>query len=218
MLLRLEQFLVIPPLALHSDYFKPPSLFCSKRSPPTPPCTLQLPALLRHKGKQRQQMGVSFTVLMLCFNIFLESAYFLPQYYSSKKHSSILTSYLRAICLFAFGISLLYPQGWYLFPGCFSRDFYFKQQWGLISFQIFCKHVKYSDTMENSNNEQDIHSLHEAYNPFVLVRVLLLWTDTINKTSLKKQTNKQTNKHLIGAGLQVQRFSPLSSRWEHGSI
>jgi hypothetical protein len=24
--------------------------------------------------------------------------------------------------------------------------------------------------------------------------------------------------HLIGASLQVQRFSPLSSRWEHGSI
>jgi hypothetical protein len=24
--------------------------------------------------------------------------------------------------------------------------------------------------------------------------------------------------HLIGAGLQVQRFSPFSSRWEHGSI
>jgi hypothetical protein len=24
--------------------------------------------------------------------------------------------------------------------------------------------------------------------------------------------------HLIGAGLQVQRFRPLSSRWEHGSI
>jgi hypothetical protein len=24
--------------------------------------------------------------------------------------------------------------------------------------------------------------------------------------------------HLIGAGLQVQRFSPLSSRWERGSI
>jgi hypothetical protein len=24
--------------------------------------------------------------------------------------------------------------------------------------------------------------------------------------------------HLIGAGLQVQRFNPLSSRWEHGSI
>jgi hypothetical protein len=24
--------------------------------------------------------------------------------------------------------------------------------------------------------------------------------------------------YLIGAGLQVQRFSPLSSRWEHGSI
>jgi hypothetical protein len=28
---------------------------------------------------------------------------------------------------------------------------------------------------------------------------------------LKKQ-------HLIGAALQVQRFNPLSSRWEHGSI
>ena len=24
--------------------------------------------------------------------------------------------------------------------------------------------------------------------------------------------------HLIGAGLQVQRFSPLPSRWKHGSI
>jgi hypothetical protein len=24
--------------------------------------------------------------------------------------------------------------------------------------------------------------------------------------------------HFIGVGLQVQRFSPLSSRWEHGSI
>jgi hypothetical protein len=24
--------------------------------------------------------------------------------------------------------------------------------------------------------------------------------------------------HLIGAGLQVQRFSPVSSRWEHGNI
>jgi hypothetical protein len=24
--------------------------------------------------------------------------------------------------------------------------------------------------------------------------------------------------HLIGDSLQVQRFSPLSSRWEHGSI
>ena len=24
--------------------------------------------------------------------------------------------------------------------------------------------------------------------------------------------------HLIGSDLQVQRFSPLSSRWEHGSI
>jgi hypothetical protein len=24
--------------------------------------------------------------------------------------------------------------------------------------------------------------------------------------------------HLIGAGLQIQRFNPLSSRWEHGSI
>ena len=23
---------------------------------------------------------------------------------------------------------------------------------------------------------------------------------------------------MIGAGLQVQRFSPLSSRWEHGSV
>jgi hypothetical protein len=33
----------------------------------------------------------------------------------------------------------------------------------------------------------------------------------MTKASLIKTT-------LIGAGLQVQRFSPLSSRWEHGSI
>jgi hypothetical protein len=41
----------------------------------------------------------------------------------------------------------------------------------------------------------------------------------MTKASLIK-TNKQTNKkkHLIGASLQVQRFSPLSSMWEHGSI
>jgi hypothetical protein len=50
------------------------------------------------------------------------------------------------------------------------------------------------------------------YFKLVLVRVLLLWTDTITKASLIK------NQHLIGAGLQVQRFSPLSSRWEHRSI
>jgi hypothetical protein len=29
---------------------------------------------------------------------------------------------------------------------------------------------------------------------------------------------KSYKKHLIGAGLQAQRFSPLSSRQEHGSI
>ena len=32
------------------------------------------------------------------------------------------------------------------------------------------------------------------------------------------QSNSYKEKHLIGAGLQVQRFSPLSSRWEHGNI
>jgi hypothetical protein len=29
---------------------------------------------------------------------------------------------------------------------------------------------------------------------------------------------KSYKKHLIGAGLQVQRSSPLTSRWKHGSI
>ena len=38
----------------------------------------------------------------------------------------------------------------------------------------------------------------------VLVRVLLLWTDTVTKSTLIR--------------LQVQRFSPLSPRQEHGSI
>jgi hypothetical protein len=42
-------------------------------------------------------------------------------------------------------------------------------------------------------------------------RVLLLSTDTMTKASLIKE-------HLIGAGLQTQRFSPASSRQEHSSI
>ena len=33
-----------------------------------------------------------------------------------------------------------------------------------------------------------------------------------------EQGNSYKQQHLIGAGLQVQRFSPLSSRWEHGSV
>jgi hypothetical protein len=37
----------------------------------------------------------------------------------------------------------------------------------------------------------------------------------MTNTSLIKKKKPQ---HLIGAGLQVQRFNPLSSRWEHGSI
>jgi hypothetical protein len=37
----------------------------------------------------------------------------------------------------------------------------------------------------------------------------------IKKNNNNKKQNK--TKHLIGAGLQVQRFSPLS-RWEHDSI
>jgi hypothetical protein len=32
------------------------------------------------------------------------------------------------------------------------------------------------------------------------------------------QGNSYKGQHLIGAGLQVQRFSPLSSRWEHGNF
>jgi hypothetical protein len=42
----------------------------------------------------------------------------------------------------------------------------------------------------------------------------------MTKASLIKQQQQQQQQqqHLIGAGLQFQRFSPLSSRWEHGSI
>jgi hypothetical protein len=32
------------------------------------------------------------------------------------------------------------------------------------------------------------------------------------------QGNAYKKQHLTGDGLQVQRFSPLSSRWEHGSV
>jgi hypothetical protein len=46
---------------------------------------------------------------------------------------------------------------------------------------------------------------------YVLVRALLLWTDTRTKVTLITTT-------FNGSGLQVQRFSSLSSRQEHGSI
>jgi hypothetical protein len=32
------------------------------------------------------------------------------------------------------------------------------------------------------------------------------------------QSKSYKGQHVFGAGLQVQRSSPLSSRWEHGSI
>jgi hypothetical protein len=44
---------------------------------------------------------------------------------------------------------------------------------------------------------------------FVLVRVSLLRTDTMTKATLIRTAFNCS---------QVQRFSPLSSRWEHGSI
>jgi hypothetical protein len=56
------------------------------------------------------------------------------------------------------------------------------------------------------------NTLQLGINVCVLVRVLLLSTDTTTKATHNK------GQHLIGAGLQVQRFSPLSSRQEHGSI
>ena len=34
----------------------------------------------------------------------------------------------------------------------------------------------------------------------------------------RDQCKFYTGQHLIGPGLQVQRFSPLPSRWEHGSV
>ena len=34
----------------------------------------------------------------------------------------------------------------------------------------------------------------------------------------RHQGNSCKGQHLVGAGLQVQRFIPLSSRWEYGRI
>ena len=65
------------------------------------------------------------------------------------------------------------------------------------------------------NTHPHIHKHIYSHTSTVLVRLLLLWTDTMTKASLKK---KKKNQHLIGPGLKIQRFSPLSSRWEHGSI
>jgi hypothetical protein len=49
-----------------------------------------------------------------------------------------------------------------------------------------------------------------------MVTVLLGVSNAINKHH--EQGNSYKGQNLIGAGLQVQRFSPLSSRQEHGSI
>jgi hypothetical protein len=46
--------------------------------------------------------------------------------------------------------------------------------------------------------------------PCAIVRVLL---NTMKKASLIKKKH-----HLIGADTQIQSFSPLPSRWKHGSI
>jgi hypothetical protein len=40
---------------------------------------------------------------------------------------------------------------------------------------------------------------------------------TVNRHHDQGMSYKK-KQHLIGAGLQVQRFSPLSLRWEYGSI
>ena len=49
-------------------------------------------------------------------------------------------------------------------------------------------------------------------NCIVLVRVSI----AVNRHH--DQGNSYEGQQLIGAGLQLQRFSPLSSRWEHGSV
>jgi hypothetical protein len=54
--------------------------------------------------------------------------------------------------------------------------------------------------------------LHIPTTRTALVRVLLLLTDIMTKATLIRTI------YLIGAGLQVQRFSPLSPKQEYGSI
>ena len=51
----------------------------------------------------------------------------------------------------------------------------------------------------------------------------ICWRTVLVRVSIAEkrhhdQGNSYKGQHLIGAGLQVQGFSPLSSRWEHGSI
>ena len=53
---------------------------------------------------------------------------------------------------------------------------------------------------------QNIYLKKYLESKIVFVRALLLWIGNSYKG------------HLIGAGLQVQRFSPLSSKWEHDSV
>jgi hypothetical protein len=51
---------------------------------------------------------------------------------------------------------------------------------------------------------------------FILFYVLVRVFTAVNRHHDQDKSYKR--QHLIGAGLQVQRFSPLTSRWEHGSI
>lgn len=115
-----------PPLALHSDYFKPSLSVPSSTLPHYHAHSRYLPS---YSTKANSTSRGKFASLFshCASTVFVEFTYFLPHYYNSVKHNSILTSYLRTTHLFVFYMSLLYPQGWYLFPDCYSHDFYFKR-------------------------------------------------------------------------------------------
>ena len=53
--------------------------------------------------------------------------------------------------------------------------------------------------------------------PKALSRLEQTWISLQSGKAVTKKSS-YNRKHLIGAGLQFQRFSPLSSRWEQGSI
>jgi hypothetical protein len=61
-------------------------------------------------------------------------------------------------------------------------------------------------------------SLNVGNNLLFTVTVLFFVRVSIAVKKHHDQGHSYKGQHLIGSGLQVQRFSPLSSRWEHGNI
>ena len=107
----------------------------------------------------------------------------------------------------------MYPLGLksHLALQCWNCSFLKPTIGGKLSFTFYSWNMHIFTYIYTLRVYTYIHEQRREQNTSISVRFLLLWTDTMTTATLIRTT-------LIGAGLQVQRFSPLSSRQEHGSI